>query len=429
MLAANQLSNVGWTKLRLPYSPAMSSTKQKEKSVDETSAENKQVTSSPTDENGEKPKSKKHRKDKPWDNENIDHWKIEPFKPGDMKYPLQEETSFSTLFPKYREKYLREIWSTVVAKLKEYGITAELDLFEGSMTVRTTRKCWDPYAIIKARDLIKLLSRSVPVQQALKIMQDDMACDIIKINGIVRNKEKFVKRRQRLIGPNGATLKALELLTGCYIVVQGSTVAAMGSYQGLKQVRKVVIDCMNNIHPIYNIKTLMIKKELMKDPNLKEENWDRFLPKFKKKNVKNKKAKKEKEKDKDKSPFPPPPPPRKEDLEIESGEYFLKEEVRKKKKIEEKKQKQKEALQKKKEERAKQLRPPKEKRYLHGAEPEANGTPGEQNVTADTEQLVEKIIEQSKKRKKHEDKVANAEEYLLPKTKKAKLEEGAGQQQ
>jgi len=200
-------------------------------------------------------------------------------------------------------------------------IKAELNLPEGSLTVKTTDKMWDPYAIIKARDLIKLIARSVPYQQAVKIMEDDMFCDVIKIGGIVRNKERFVKRRQRLIGPNGMTLKALELLTKCYILVQGSTVAAMGYFKDLKQIRKIILDTMRNVHPIYNIKELMIKRELSQNPELKNENWDRFLPKFKKQNAKRRKLRiKEK---KEFSPFPPEQQLRKEDYQMFSGEYFL----------------------------------------------------------------------------------------------------------
>jgi len=35
---------------------------------------------------------------------------------------------------------------------------------------------------------------------------------------------------------------------------------------------------MQNTHPIYSIKELMIKRELQKNPDMANENWERFLP-------------------------------------------------------------------------------------------------------------------------------------------------------
>ena len=246
--------------------------------------------------------------------------------------------------------------------LKKQGIACTLDLIEGSMSVKTTRKTFDPAAILNARDLIRLLARSVPAPQAVKILEDGVVADIIKIRNLIRNKDRFVKRRQRILGPNGTTLKALELLTQCYILVQGNTVSAMGSYKGLKEVRRIVEDCMRNVHPIYHIKELMIRRELAKDPELKDQNWDRFLPNFKKRNL-SRKRKPFKVTDKSKKPYTPFPPPQEKskiDLQIESGEYFLGQQAKERAQKERKEEKMKQKMEVKKREREKEFEPPKE---------------------------------------------------------------------
>jgi ribosomal RNA assembly protein len=91
---------------------------------------------------------------------------IEEFKPEhNVGGTFIEESSFACLFPKYREVYLKQAWPVVTKALEKKGIACTLDLVEGRMSVKTTRKTFDPAAILDARDLIKLLSRSVPAPQ------------------------------------------------------------------------------------------------------------------------------------------------------------------------------------------------------------------------------------------------------------------------
>lgn len=301
--------------------------------------------------------------DLPQSTEPVDNaWslKIPEFKADHNKNGLLEESSFATLFPKYREKYLRDAWPLVQKTLNEHHIRAELDLIEGSMSVKTTRKTWDPYVIIKARDMLRLMARSVPFEQAVRVLEDEMSCDVIKIGKLVRNRDKFVKRRQRLIGPNGATLKSIELLTNCYVLVQGNTVAALGPYRGLQHVRDIVNDTMNNIHPIYNVKALMIKRELAKDPNLREDDWQRFLPKFKSKNISKRKQPKTRKEKKEYTPFPPAQPESKVDKLLASGEYFLKEDQKQAKRNKERDDRQRAVAKQKQEKRSEAFVPPQE---------------------------------------------------------------------
>ena len=99
----------------------------------------------------------------------------------------------------------------------------------------------------------------------------------------------------------------------------------------------------------------------MKDDRLKNENWDRFLPKFENKNPNKKKSKKQKKdlkKKKEYTPFPPPQPESKIDKMMASGEYFLSDKEKKAKLNKEHREKQAKNKAKQQEKRAKDYIPP-----------------------------------------------------------------------
>ena len=152
---------------------------------------------------------------------------------------------------------------------------------------------------------------------------------------------------------------------------------------------------MKNVHPIYNIKTLMIKRELMKDPELKHENWERFLPKFEKKNLSKRKQPFKKREKKPYTPFPPAQPESKVDKELATGEYFLKPKDKKAKKLAEQRERQAEAKSKREKKRDKAFVPPKE--TSSSAKSEKKET---SKTSVDVDKLKQKMDKLKKKRKK-----------------------------
>ncbi|OEL32654.1 KRR1 small subunit processome component-like protein [Dichanthelium oligosanthes] len=405
----------------------------------------------------------KHDKPKPWDDDpNIDHWKIEKFDPSWNDGGMLEVSSFSTLFPQYRGKHPILISSCLPTFLpNQTRILSDWNAFriywrgigggihdcfdhqedQGSLHYYQGQRT-DKAIVPECPCAPGLRLVCCYLFGAIKILDDETNCDIIKIGGLVRNKERFVKRRERLLGPNLSTLKAIEILTGCYILVQvfdiflpyvyilsllslrlfvnviyycrclsqlkGNTVAAMGSYKGrgLKQVRRIVEDCIKNVkHPVYHIKELLIKRELAKNPALATESWDRFLPKFKKKNVKQKKPQ-TKEK-KPYTPYPPPQQPSKIDMQLETGEYFMSEKKKSEKKWQEKLEKQSGKAEENKRKREAAFVPPKE----NTAGPsESDKTANNNSEMADIAKSLKKKAKEFRKNEAQEN--VKAESYL-----------------
>ena len=192
--------------------------------------------------------------------------------------PLVINSKFSIIFPRYQEKNLIEKWFIIKRILRFYYLETILNLKKGIIEISTTNKTMDPYSLINGRDFLKLLSRGVPIHHAAKIFNEDVSCDIIKISSFTQSKKIFLSRRKRLVGNNGSTVKAIEILTKSYILVQGNTVSCIGNFKNIKICRKIIEDCMENIHPFIHIRGLLIKKKLLKSPTLKHASWEEFLP-------------------------------------------------------------------------------------------------------------------------------------------------------
>lgn len=259
-----------------------------------------------------------------------------PFDESKIKHPFIEVSTFETLFPRHREQYLKSIETYAVKACEEKKIKFEIDYNSQTMRVFTTNKTRDPYVIVKASEMIQLLGRGVSLENAVRILEDGVACEILPTKILCANEKVFEGRKHRLANPK--ILKSLELITKTHVLVSNKTVCIVGEYRGVYEAKDVVIKCFENVHPAFELKRLIIKKKLAR--NNQEGDWERFLPVIKKSHSKKKIT------GRSEGGLPEEIRERKDDLAMQTGEFFQDSEKVERLRIKEERRKKREELRK-----------------------------------------------------------------------------------
>lgn len=137
-----------------------------------------------------------------------------------------------------------------------------IDSDTGEVEVRPNKNLKDPVLLIKAVEVIKAIGRGFNYKVALKLAKDDYYLDIIRLKTVVGKTHKQIRRiKSRVIGTEGKTRSKIEELTSTNIVIGGSTVSFIGTYEQNSLAFGAITQIINGAQIEKVIKSLEDKKK------------------------------------------------------------------------------------------------------------------------------------------------------------------------
>ncbi|MCG2828326.1 KH domain-containing protein [Methanothermobacter sp. K4] len=147
----------------------------------------------------------------------------------------------------------------------------EIDSETGAVTLIPQDELDDPLSPWKARNIVRAIGRGFNPEVALRLLDDDVALDIIKITDYVGKSKKAIARQKgRVIGRGGITRRIIHDMTGVDISVYGKTVALIGEFEKLSVAREAVEMILNGARHKSVYAFLEKKKQEMKMKEFQE---------------------------------------------------------------------------------------------------------------------------------------------------------------
>ncbi|HUI01578.1 MAG TPA: KH domain-containing protein [Nitrososphaerales archaeon] len=127
----------------------------------------------------------------------------------------------------------------VKARVEEAcAVSLAVDGKSGEVTVRSSSVESDP---LRAGSVVEAIARGFSPQRALKLLDPEMALEVLDIRDYAGKSENNMERiKGRIIGLRGKSRRVIEELTKCDVSVYGKTVALIGAPTEVRLAKEAV---------------------------------------------------------------------------------------------------------------------------------------------------------------------------------------------
>ncbi|MDG6966425.1 MAG: RNA-binding protein [Nitrososphaerota archaeon] len=117
-------------------------------------------------------------------------------------------------------------------------VSIAVDGKTGEVAIRSTSLEADPF---RATNAVEAIARGFSPQRALKLLDPDLALEILDIREFAGKSENSLERiKGRIIGLHGKSRRVIEELTKCDVSVYGKTVAIIGEPTELRLAKDAI---------------------------------------------------------------------------------------------------------------------------------------------------------------------------------------------
>lgn len=122
----------------------------------------------------------------------------------------------------------------------------DIDSEAGTVSINPLEEMEDPLSPWKTRSIVKAIGRGFNPEVALRLIDDDVALDVIKLTEYVGKSKKAIARQKgRIIGRDGITRQIIHEMTGVDMSVYGKTVSLIGELEKLMVAKEAVEMILN----------------------------------------------------------------------------------------------------------------------------------------------------------------------------------------